>query len=211
MENAKESPSTAYYAVTLGLASGKRILRSNNERAFIIGILQDVLGRRSLLEEPEARFLLAAHIDLLAFSILDQDVKLVLFSIAKSSAYMFAQLIAERLKDFQSEWQLVPSFHAHKDDPIRIKIVKLSGPYGALNASAALHVRHNNWEYDRYSSIGFYLYDRRGDWMHLWRVSRLYENDSETYRKLLTEQLQHIYRKNSVPIIQPFVPLSHVL
>lgn len=184
-----------YYLITLRSNASEHVLRSNNERAFVMSQLQDLLGRRSLLEDPEIRHRLPSHIDLLAFSILDQDIKLVVFSIARGSADSFAHSIATRLYNYQSEWLLAPSFRKAKPSAPTARVRRLAGPYDALNQSVKLHMRHNDWEYDRYSSIGFYLHDRRGDWMHVWRMSNLYENNSSRYYELATTP--------------QFAPLSH--
>ncbi len=210
MENEHESPSAGYYSISLCKASGKPILRSNNERAFIISQLQDLLGRRSLLEEPESRHRLASHVDLLAFSILDKDIKCIVFAISKTSAHTFLSLVSKRLIDYQSEWRIAATFYSASGEH-SFTIKKLSGPYEALNTSVDLHLRHSDWEYDRYSSIGFYLHDRRGDWVHLWRISQLYEKDTELYRRLVEAQVLQTGNQSSIPTIQPFAPLSHAL
>ena len=208
MEKKQESPSAGYYSFTLYKSSGKQVLRSNNERAFVLSQFQDLLGRRSLLEEPDARHRLASHIDLLAFSILDQDIKCILFAISKNAVRTFAELLSNRLIDFQSEWRISAAFHSvSSDHAYSMKV--LSGPYDALNKSVELHLRHSDWEYDRYSSIGFYLHDRRGDWMHLWRICQLYENNNKLYRQLVEEQTLHMNHNSLLATVQPFVPLSH--
>jgi len=207
-----ESPSAGYYSMTLRLASGKRILRSNNERAFVISQLQDLLGRRSLLEEPDTRHTLASHIDLLAFSILDKEIQCIVFAIAQNSARKFAEIIMNRLSEYQSEWQLAPSFRGSKYDTRAISMTRLAGPHDALQKSVQLHLRHSDWEYDRYSSIGFYLHDRRGDWMHIWRLTNLYENDVSLYYELIGKTIPFTkYIGTSSITTRPYVPLSHAL
>src|SRR5690606_10730899 len=92
-----------------------------------------------------------------------------------------------------------------------IVIRHLAGPHAALQQSVVLHLQHTDWEYDRYSSIGFYLHDRRGDWMHLWRLSQLYANDSTHYQMLLADGLTKKMLLSSDATGQPFAPLSHAL
>ncbi len=72
---------------------------------------------------------------------------------------------------------------------------KLSGKHEALALSASIHLLHKDWEYDRYSSIGFYLHDRRGDWMKLWRLTQLYDNDATLYREYLERTQSHAYER----------------
>lgn len=170
-----------YYLLTIGTVGGVRFLRSNNERAFIIAQLQDLLNTRSILEEPTPHRRLAAHIDLLAFSIQPTDIRLIIFSISRTSLAQLSRSITQRLLQFQSD-----------NSPARrpsiqptAMIIRLAGPHNALLQTLSLHLRHTDWEYDRYSSIGFYLHDRRGDWMRLWRLARLYKNRPSTYRHML--------------------------
>ncbi len=190
--------SAGYYLLALKPRGSTEILHSNNERAFIISQLQDILSRRSLLEIPSGHHTLAAHIDLLAFSITRTDIQLIMFSLSYKSAMLLGKILTARLADYQTEWCTAPYMRPSTALGHSISLRRLIGPHHALNQSVHLHLRHQDWEYDRYSSIGFYLHDRRGDWMHLWRLSRLYENDSQLYRLLLT------------PSTAPqLVPLSH--
>ena len=207
MEHKHKITDAGYYRITLSLKSGHQLLRSNNERAFVMSQLQDLLGRRSLLEEPGSRYRLSAHLDLLAFSILDQAINFIVFSIAKNSALAFAQIVMNRLQTYQSEWNLAPSFQPSYSNEPSITVRRLSGPYEALDSSVSLHARHRDWEYDRYSSIGFYLHDRRGDWVHLWRLSRLYENDTELYRQLILNALALKTDSSAFSKVPRFVPL----
>lgn len=209
MKHKHESIDAGYYVITLRMRSGQRILRSNNERAFVMSQLQDVLGRQSLLEEPSNRSRLATHLDLLAFSILDRDITFIIFSIARASAIAFAKIIMNRLQTYQSEWNLAPSFQSAPLSEASSILTRLSGPYEALNYSVSLHCRHSDWEYDRYSSIGFYLHDRRGDWVHLWRLSQLYENDAQLYQQLIIKESRLHTSMDEHPTVQPFVPLLH--
>lgn len=194
------------------------MLRSNNERAFVISQLQDLLGRGSLLEDPQVRQRLASHIDLLAFSILDTHLRFVVFSISQSTARTFAECIATRLQAYQSEWHIAPTARTTPGDEPHISCTHLAGPFAALNESVSLHLDHSDWEYDRYSSISFYLHDRRGDWMHLWRVSELYENNPALYLKLLRDRLEQKEYRAFIAANRPFDsttpwfgPLSHAL
>jgi len=199
METASQH--AGYYIVTLGALFGKRIISSNDERAFVISQLQTILCWRSLLEYPQIHRALAPHIDLLAFSILDTDIRLIVFSISPQSARLLAEVLSESLHEYQQQWR-------NKVLPSAITIRKLIGPYDALNQSAKLHLRHPDWEYDRYSSIGFYLHDRRGDWMRPWRLNTLYENNPLHYRRLL-KGFGELERTKYETKAQPFLKVSH--
>ena len=65
---------------------------------------------------------------------------------------------------------------------------KLNGRHEALNISKEIHLLHDNWRYDRYSSIGFYLDDRRGDWMRPYRLTSLFGAKPKQYLKFLKSQ-----------------------
>lgn len=178
-------PTFGYFLITISSAAEGRYIVSNNERAFIISQLQDLLGVRSLLEDPYSNRRLSAHIDLLAYSIAPSSIRLLLFAISRKSAKSLASLIGDRLRQYKSEYG--PANHLHEHT---YSIKRLLGAHQALGISINLHCQHADWEYDRYSSIGFYLHDRRGDWMRTWRLSRLYDNDSEVYRLLIESGLQ---------------------
>ena len=171
-----------YCHVTLTAPNGQRILHSNGERAFIISQLQDLLSPRFILGDVPAYRQLASCIDLLAFSLTNDAIHLVLFTIDATLAKDFTHRIAARLSQYQYEYSrntLRPQSEA------RIRVVKLTGPHEALRHTITVHLLHQDWENDRYSSIGFYLHDRRGDWMRIWRLSTLYENDSAVYRSFI--------------------------
>lgn len=178
-------PTFGYFLISVSSVLEGRLIVSNNERAFVVSQLQDVLGVRSLLEDPYSNRRLSAHIDLLAYSIAPQTIQLLVFAISRKSARNLATLLSDRLRQYQSEYRVTGR---SRDTTCTIK--RLLGQHQALGASIAMHCQHSDWEYDRYSSIGFYLHDRRGDWMRPWRLCRLYENNPEVYRLLLQNELQ---------------------
>jgi hypothetical protein len=180
------SDSYGYYHITVTSSGNHRLLRSNNERAFIITQLQDLLSPRLILGSVPAYRQLASCIDLLAYSIAHQSIHLLVFSIDATIASDFIHRIIARLSQYQYEYQ--PN-HYSTNTEIRPTIELLSGPHEALRRSVELHLLHQDWEYDRYSSIGFYLHDRRGDWMRTWRLTKLYDNENSLYRELLIEPL----------------------
>lgn len=173
-----------YHLVTISSANNSKLLHSNNERAFIISQLQDLLTTRSCLEEPFNRLALAYQIDLLAFSLLPYSMQFVVFAIAPSSVSALVSLIIERLAVYQSDLGMN---RTHMIEPL-VQNETLHGPHEALQTTVRLHLSHPNWEYDRYSSIGFYLHDRRGSWMRLWRLTHLYDNESKHYLQLILAQ-----------------------
>lgn len=169
-----------YYHVHVHSAESVRFFKTNNERAFIGVQMQQLLAARSVLEDPLYAKSLAHHIDLLAFSISSEGIQLLAYCIDSNSLQHLVNILLQRVTQYRSEY---------KPDSIQpsasVIIRKLAGEHEALSLSANIHLLHKDWEYDRYSSIGFYLHDRRGDWMKLWRLTKLYDNNSSTYRSLI--------------------------
>jgi len=167
-----------YYYIQI-YSTSSRFFKTNNERAFVAVQLQQILAARSVLEDPLYSKSLAHHIDLLAYSLSEQGVQLLAYCIDVSSLQHLTSILLERLAQYRSEYSL----YSHQNRPeISTSMRRLSGRHEALALSADIHRLHKDWEYDRYSSIGFYLHDRRGDWMKLWRLTQLYDNDPEVYR-----------------------------
>jgi hypothetical protein len=169
-----------YYHVCIRALEVGRFLKTNNERAFIGVQLQQILAARSVLEDPLYAKSLAHHIDLLAFSISEDGIQLLAYCIDVGSLKHLVSILIKRLTQYRSEYQ--PNIYQPE---ISISIKRLAGEHEALALSADIHLLHKDWEYDRYSSIGFYLHDRRGDWMKLWRLSNIYNNDASAYRNFL--------------------------
>lgn len=172
---------SGYFSLTRTPLTAAALFASNNERAFFVTQLQDLLSARSILEEPLGYRQLAAHLDLLAYSLLPYSAQLIIFAISDESAQQLSRVLVERLHSYQSEFRQVVHPYA--------QLKRLAGIHDALASTVALHLKHPDWEFDRYSSIGFYIHDRRGDWMRLWRLAHLYDNDSAKYLALL-EQYQ---------------------
>jgi hypothetical protein len=171
MEYVTKPQTNGYYHIHIHARSAGRFLKTNNERAFISMQMQQLLAARSVLEDPLYAKSLPHHIDLLAYSISEDGIQLLAYCIELSSL--------ERLGQYRSEYWLQ---YQQANSKAVVSINKLAGEHESLAVSARIHLHHKDWEYDRYSSIGFYLHDRRGDWMRLWRLTRLYENDASAYR-----------------------------
>lgn len=184
--------SYGYYHVTIRHNKHGRLLCSNNERAYIVSQLQDLLSPRLLIVEVPSYTQLASCIDLFAFSIRASEIQLVLFAIDKQIAHDFIQTLIHRLLQYQSE--CTPSTSIKDLSNTLIQFKRLTGPHQALAATTTLHLLHEDWEYDRYSSIGFYLHDRRGDWMRTWRLTQLYDNTVEQYQTLVTHAVEQSAR-----------------
>ncbi len=188
------SNSHGYYHIKIiSGVSSTRLIQSNSERAFIITQLQDLLSPRLVINEIPAHKQLASCIDLLSFSIRTGEIHLLVFSIDKKLCRYLAKCLTDRLALYRNEWS---STDAKNPRVLYAKIVvrELDGPHQALAHSVEFHLLHEDWEYDRYSSIGFYLHDRRGDWMRTWRLTRLYENNPNSYRQLVGMRAPLLHR-----------------
>lgn len=177
-----------YYQIHIRSTEADRFFKTNNERSFVSLQLQQLLAARSALEDPLYAKSLAHHIDLLAFSISKEGIQLLAYCIDVSSMQHLVSILLERLTQYRSEYGLPP---IQQNSKASISMKKLSGEHEALQLSANIHLLHEDWEYDRYSSIGFYLHDRRGDWMKLWRLTQLYDNDVSVYRNFLENAREH--------------------
>lgn len=170
-----------YFYITFRRSDRNPLLQTNDERAFVMAQLQDMLSPRLVIQEIPEYKQLASCIDLLCFLIDRQSIRLLLFAIDKE----FATKLAELLKDRLIARQMDHMWSINRVHNVDIHLRQLSGPHNALSESIRLHRLSPDWEYDRYSSIGFYLYDRRGDWMRIWRLTKLYDNIPEEYRSML--------------------------
>lgn len=187
MKYISSTKTNGYYHVSICLSGSRRFFKTNNERAFVSLQLQQLLAARSALEDPLYAKSLAHHIDLLAYSISENGIQLLAYCIDTSSMRLLVSIVLERLSQYRSEYFL----HTKQTSPpVSVALSRLAGEHEALALSAKIHLLHKDWEFDRYSSIGFYLHDRRGDWMKLWRLTKLYDNDSSAYRRFIKKTLQ---------------------
>ncbi len=183
-------PTHGYYMVSISAPNNSQLIKSNGERAFIISQLQDVLSPRSFIRDIPASIQVAVCIDLLSYSIRRQTIELLAFSIDIHILRSLSDYLLQELEQYQDNNHPV----SHKNEPATITIHKLRGPHHALAKSIEIHSHHDDWEYDRYSSIGFYLHDRRGSWMRIWRLAELYGNKPANYLLLMHARFNQIHR-----------------
>lgn len=171
----------AFYTLTILPKNTPYIIQSNSERAFIIASLQDSIQgdyrkHYTIKQRPST-------IELTAFSITRSRIILLFFAYTKPTAQAFGSQLVNMLAQYQ---ETITPYH-----PIAttIHLRELSDAHDAFVSSLSIHAHHSDWEYDRYSSIGFYLHGRSGAWMKTWRMSAFYKEDPEIYRKKLKEFL----------------------
>jgi len=196
----KQDPKTDgyyYIRITSDVSSGP-LLASNSERAFIISKLQDFLSPRLVIHELPIYKQLPSCIDLLAFSIQSRGIELLLFSIDQSLCRSFVEQLVEVLLGYQYEIVQYAPHTYYKRKP-KIQVLALSDIHEAFATSLRIHALHTDWEYDRYSSIGFYLHDRRGDWMRTWRLTQIYDAIPDAYRKSMLQCIRKSSKKSWLP------------
>lgn len=157
--------------------------------------LQDLLSPRLLINEIPDYRQLASCIDLLAFYISSESINLLIFTIDQKLANNLAAVIQIRLEEFQL-YKLFPARPAHTKNKFYIK--KLHNQHEAFLESVKIHRLSRDWQYDRYSSIGFYIHDRRGDWMRIWRLTKLYDNQPEHYFQTVLQSSTSLSRAASL-------------
>lgn len=194
----KQLNSYGYYSISMMLFDSEKLLHTNNERAFIISCLQDLLTPRLFVNNTFEHKQFASCLDLLAFSIRADAVECVVFSIDHAMPVQLVNHLSSRLMQYQDEYGV--RNNCTPQTPL-CRVKKLRGPHHALSKTISLHLSHIDWEYDRYSSIGFYLHDRRGDWMRTWRLVRLYGGNSLNYLHLLENYIEQKHSPATIRLL----------
>ena len=176
---------SGYFHIWISSVKGQSFFEDTQDKAFFISVLQEYLSPRTMLQEFSSTPKGFAHtIDLLAFSLTAKGVHLLLFTSQKNSIEIFGQAILLSYAAYIQDKHLVPNLPF---DSLFI-FDNLAGRHEALNVSRDIHLLHEDWRGDRYSSIGFYLDDRRGDWMRPYRLTSLFHNAPRRYVQFLKSQ-----------------------
>lgn len=156
------------------------------ERAFFISMLQDLLSNVSSQHSTIPSF--TKDIDLLAYSLSRTGVHLLVYAQSKIALESLGQTLLIRYTEYLSTHSLRRKLPF---DGIFI-FDHLTGRHEALGVSKEIHQIHKNWRTEQYSSIGFYLDDRRGDWMRPYRLTNIYHNQPALY-------LAYLYSRETAP------------
>ena len=176
---------SGYFHVWISSAKDSVFFQNNTDKAYFISIIQDQLSPRKKLDEIKTRTIsFASDIDLLAYSLTSAGIHLLVHTVRKSAIEEFGQAL---LYSYEVYLREQGTSNRLPFDTIFI-FDKLVGRHEALNVSREIHLLHDDWRYDRYSSIGFYLDDRRGDWMRPYRLTSLFENKPRNYLKFIKSQ-----------------------
>lgn len=170
--------SASFYHVWISAAEGSVFFRTSYDKAFFIMLFQDYLGpqsERSDWSRYHQGF--ASQIGLIAYSLTDFGVNLLVHSASVNAVADFGQTLLSHYAAYLSQqrsWEVLPfdTIFVHE---------KLADEHAALKLTRHIHLLHDDWRYDRYSSIGFFLDDRRGSWLEPWRITDLFNNDADWY------------------------------
>ncbi|MFZ2126101.1 MAG: hypothetical protein WAV04_01155 [Candidatus Microsaccharimonas sp.] len=171
-----------YYHLWITATDDQYFFRSALDKAYFLTLLQDALSpRRRLSNLSSIADILAIEVSLLAYSLTDSSVHLLLYTMRRTAIDELGQRLLTHYVEY------INQYHTHPKVPFDTLFIfdRLTGPHAALGVSREIHMLHDDWRHDRYSSIGFYLDDRRGDWLSLWRLTPLYDNNPEFYLEYL--------------------------
>jgi hypothetical protein len=164
-----------YYHLWIAAAKDQAFFETNLDKAYMISLFQDRLSPRTREFSSE--------IDLVAYSLTNFGMNLLLCASGTRAVEDFGQSLLTAYADFlnqQFSWEILPFNTIFAYDV-------LADEHEALATSREIHLLHDDWRNDRYSSIGFFLDDRRGDWIHPWRLADLYDNDTVWYQNFLMD------------------------
>ncbi|MDB5179692.1 MAG: hypothetical protein JWN12_324 [Candidatus Saccharibacteria bacterium] len=176
---------SGYFHVWVSSVNNVVFFNDNEDKAFFMTLIQDNLSPREKLEELKVRTSgHSSEIDLLAYSLTETGVHLLVHTTRKTAIEEFGQVL---LFSYQIHVQQRSLLQQLPFDTIFI-FDKLAGRHEALHVSKEIHLLHDEWRYDRYSSIGFYLDDRRGDWMRPYRLTSLFNAKPKQYLQFMKSQ-----------------------
>ena len=197
MHTVIRNDASGYYSVTVAARDTHRLFTSNNERLFIISQLKVLLEYRARVSTLPLYRQLSTCIDLLAYNVAENGLSLALFSLSETAVRQLLRELFDSLREYRYSYNLSTPLHFCQ------VVTKLSGPHDCLATTLAIHTTARDWESGRYSSIGFYLNDRRGDWMRIWRMSKLFNGSASQYQDLVTA---FVAQHNKVGYLAAIVP-----
>lgn len=176
---------SGYFHVWISSVEGTVFFSCSEDKALFMTLLQDSLSPRAKLDGIHLTANgYSTDIDLLAYSLTGTGVHLLVHTKRKTAIEELGQAL---LFSYQTYLQQQTQALALPFDTIFI-FDKLAGRHEALHVSKEIHLLHEQWRYDRYSSIGFYLDDRRGDWMRPYRLTSMFNAIPKHYLQFIRSQ-----------------------
>lgn len=184
---------SSYYHVWIAASKDQVFFATNLDKAYFVSLLQDQLS-------PRIHFGLGSGppLDLLAYALTDFGVNLLVHAPDQKVVEAFGQDLLLDYADYlnqQSNWEVLPFDTIFTHD-------RLSDIHEALAVSREIHLLPDDWRNDRYSSIGFYLEDRRGDWLQAWRLCDLFSNDPQWYQQYLFDDSDQLVEASNQPRLE---------
>ena len=176
---------SGYFHIWISSDKDVSFFNRDEDKSFFISLIQDNLSPRARLDEyPGISKRYPTEIDLLAYSLTPTGVHLLIHTSRRSAIEEFGQMLLIAYGKYLQDTHIV------KDLPFDTIFIfdKLRGRHEALSVSREIHLLHDDWRYDRYSSIGFYLDDRRGDWMRPYRLTSLFGGKPKQYLLFIKSQ-----------------------
>lgn len=175
-----------YYHLWIAAAKDQIFFETSLDKAYIVHLFHEYLSPRMQLDNGFSQHHnYSSSVDLIAYSLTDFGMNLLLSASSTRSVEDFGQSLLTRYSEFlnqQRAWEMLPFDTIFTYD-------NLADEHEALGISREIHLLQDNWRHDQYSSIGFYLDDRRGDWLQPWRLTNLYNNDPEWYQNFLMDEV----------------------
>jgi hypothetical protein len=176
---------SGYFHLWISGVKDELFFRNNTDKAFFLSLIQDSLSPRTRLADYHFDHRDYAHeIDLLAYSLTTNGVHLLIYTKRKTAIEELGEVLL-----------LNYAAYIHQDRLVRVLpfdsifiFDSLAGRHEALGVSREIHLLHEDWRNDRYSSIGFYLDDRRGDWMRPLRVTALFDSQPRHYLEFINSR-----------------------
>jgi hypothetical protein len=176
---------SGYFHVWISSVEGTLFFSRSEDKALFMTLLHDSLSPRAKLDGIHLKTNgYSTDIDLLAYSLTQTGVHLLVHTKRKTAIEELGQAL---LFSYQTYLQQQAQTSKIPFDTIFI-FDKLAGRHEALHVSKEIHLLHDEWRYDRYSSIGFYLDDRRGDWMRPYRLTSLFNAQPKYYLQFMRSQ-----------------------
>lgn len=183
-----------YYHVWIARAKDQLFFQSSLDKAYIITLFQDYLSPRAGQNSTRD---CSKGITLIAYSLTEYGMNLLLAGTRRQTVEDFGQSLLTDYAGYiqqQRVWEMLPFDTIFAYDT-------LVDEHEALSISREIHLLHDDWRNDRYSSIGFYLDDRRGDWLGAHRLANLYDNDTAWYQNFLMEN-NELVETNTLTFIE---------